>query len=306
MTKERKYNTFHKFQEKFVANNRLPERSGKLEPGKYNIFYNGDADLLWFESIETKFDTLLELPSPEYTQLTREMNEFLKEETRQKFKDFGYIYKRSALLHGKPGTGKTCLVHRICKDVIEKGGVVLYCTNPKLLPLAYEAIDDIQPETLTLVVFEEIDSIVAEYEKTLLSVLDGEIQKENVMYLATTNYLDRVPKRLYRPGRFSSVIEIQYPNTEGRKFYFETKIPDNQELTLKLTEKTDGLSVDELKEVIQSHIILGNKLDATIKRLKDTRMEEDYEAEDEGYDDIGNDTFVLPKSRKDIESKRRR
>lgn len=243
----------------------------KLDPGIYTIHYDSQSGTFWFQEFNPVSDNILELDSPEYKQVTTEMAYFLQPEVRQRFKDMGYIYKRSALLHGEPGTGKTCIVNRVAKDVVEKNGIVLYTNNPFILKIAFEVLSDLQPDTLTLAVFEEFDDIAKSSESNLLTMLDGEVQKENVMYLATTNYLERVPKRLYRPGRFSSVIKVNFPTAQARKQYFAYKLgADFDKLDL-YTEKTSGLSIDELKEVIQSVEILGNDLDATLARLKTTR-----------------------------------
>lgn len=247
------------------------EKLTKLTPGVYTIHFDPNSGIFWFQDFNAVSDTILELDSPEYKQITNEMAYFLRPETKKKFNDMGYIYKRSALLHGEPGTGKTCIVNRISRDVVKQDGIVLYVTNVALLKMAFDVLSDLQPETLTLAVFEEFDDIARSNESQLLTLLDGEVQKENVMYLATTNYLERVPKRLYRPGRFSSVIKVNFPNAIARQQYFTSKLDADFEHMKPFVEKTNGCSIDELKEVIQSVIILGNDLDDTLNRLKTTR-----------------------------------
>lgn len=253
----------------------------KLSAGIYTIHYDGNSGTFWFKEFNPIADNILELDSPEYKQVTSEMAYFLKPEIRKRFKDMGYIYKRSALLHGDPGTGKTCIVNRVAKDVVDKGGIVLYAQHPSILKIAFEVLSDLQPETLTLAIFEEFDEIARSSEGQLLTMLDGEVQKENVMYLATTNYLEKVPKRLYRPGRFSSVIKVSFPNAKARKQYFTYKLGEEFAKLDLYVEKTSGLSIDELKEVIQSVEILGNDLDATLERLKTTREFVAKDANDE-------------------------
>lgn len=283
----------------------LPSReeaniSDTLVPGAYTWDYNSMLKKGQFTEFKPTCDNILDLPSGEYKRITQEMKQFLNPEIKKKFKDTGFLYKRSALLHGLPGTGKTVLIQRIIKDVISSGGVVIFCTEPISIKQMYEVIDDLQPDAMTLVIFEEIDGIIDNYgDRSLLSILDGEIQKENVMYLATTNYIDKIPKRLLRPGRFSSVIEVHYPDTAARKFYFKSKLGEFTDLEL-WVKKTEGLSVDELKEVVQSVYIFGNELDAVVKRIVLTKdMGSELNTEDDNAlfesDDITNsdDDYAL-------------
>lgn len=247
------------------------ENIGKLPPGVYTFHFDPNTGTCWFQEFDLASDEILDLPSPEYSQITNEMAYFLQPEVREKFKKMGFIYKRSALLYGDPGTGKTCIVNRVSYDVVEQGGIVLFANEPDLLNLAFKILKDIQPETLTMVIFEEFDDLAKKYEHMFLTLLDGETQKENVMYLATTNYLDRVPKRLYRPGRFSSVIKVNFPNKEARKAYFTHKLSRSfKDLDL-YVDKAKGLSIDEMKEMIQSVVILNNDLEDTLARIKATR-----------------------------------
>jgi len=213
----------------------------KLQPGVYTTHFNAMSGDFWFEEFNNNHDKIIDLPSPEYQKLTKEMTTFLHPETRAKFDEKGFLYKRSALLYGNPGTGKTVLVNRIIQEVIKNGGVVLFSQDPRLLPKAYSVLDDLQPDTITMVVLEEFDTIIRQYgESILLNLLDGEIQKQNVMYLATTNYLGKIPKRMIRPGRMSSVIEVKYPNTQCRQQYFSLKMGKDFKDLNQWVEKTNG------------------------------------------------------------------
>lgn len=243
----------------------------KLPPGIYAVHHDPNFGRSWFQKFSIVNDAILDLPSPEYHKMTSEMQHFLKPETKVKFNKMGYLYKRSALLHGAPGTGKTCIVNRIVRDVVNSKGIVLYADDVDLLRIGLLTLSDTQPDDLVMVIFEEFDKLAKRSESDLLTILDGQEQKSNVMYLATTNYLERIPKRLYRPGRFSSVIEVKYPIPEARRMYLESKLGADYAGLEKWVEVSEGLSVDELKEMIQSVELLGQDLTATVARLRDTR-----------------------------------
>lgn len=262
------YKNFVKHGDRFLANKEAPEVE-KLEPGCYNAHHDFQFDMTFFEPITFKHDDLLELPSKAFQSVVTQIDTFLEPSTKQAFKDYGFLYKRSTLMYGQPGTGKTCLVNRIANKVVNQGGIVLFNPHPGELQSIYKVLDDVQPETMVLVVFEEIDSLVPRLEGYLLNILDGEIQKENVMYLATTNFIDRIPSRLLRPGRLSSVIEVGFPEIEEREFYLNAKIGhlDDQKTIHEMAKRTENLSIDELKEVVSSTKCLKIDLDEVLERI---------------------------------------
>lgn len=279
----------------FHPHNDVPEVHHKLLPGAYFVKYNPQQGKLWFEEFRPTCDNIIDLPSLEYTRIVNQMKYFLMPETKSKFEDKGFLYKRSALLHGLPGTGKSIIINRVMREVINHKGVVLFVEDPRTLKMAFNILDDLQKELTTLVVFEEIDGIIQQYgESTLLSILDGEIQKENVMYLAATNYLDRIPTRLLRPGRFSSVIEVGYPSAEARRVYFEHKMGADFAELQSWVNATSGLSVDELKEVVQSVYIFNDNLQETVSRIKKIKGQPEKENDSDEWrdDDEDEDGFI--------------
>lgn len=283
----KKYENFTVNNEKIIPNGTSSIVS-KLSPGNYEFKYDQMSRIFWFQAIEFKHDQILDLPSPEYTQIVTEMNFFLKNETKEKFSKLNYLYKRSALLHGPPGTGKTIIVNRISRDVVKSNGICLWVKNLDLIDMAYEALNDIQPETLVCVILEEFDYIAQRYESKLLSLLDGQTQKQNVVYLATTNYIDKIPPRLYRPGRFSSVIEVKFPIREARSLYLTTKLGNDFAHLEEWLEKSETFSIDELKELIQSVYILECSLEKTVNRILDTKKLNNYDPvnhKEEDYND---------------------
>lgn len=255
---------FHVFPEAKI-NNQLP-------PGAYEFNYDSRSGRQWFTQIELVSDAVIDIPSKEFEQVVSEMKFFLKPTTKQAFLDHGLVYKRSAMLYGQPGTGKTCIVQRVSQEVIKAGGVILFNCDPRLLHLAYQTLDTIQPDVLTMVIFEEFDETVTRHEDTLLSLLDGEVQKKNVMYLMTTNYIDKVPGRILRPGRISSMVEVKFPEAAARKHYLDLKVVDKNAHDLNnWVEITDGFSIDELKETVLAVCCLGQNLSEVVERISSTK-----------------------------------
>lgn len=261
----------------------------KLPSGIYDLLFDGQTDTLFFKASEHNSDNIIDLPGTAFDTVVRELVKFLKPETKDAFEEYGFLYKRSSLLYGPPGTGKTCIVNRVTKEVLNKGGIVLFNPDPRLVRRALEEINGLDPDALVMIIFEEIDQLSKSFEGSLLSLLDGEIQKENVVYLATTNYIDQVPTRIKRPGRFSSVIQVGFPGKRARKTFLKSKLKPEDDLE-EWVEKTKGLSIDEISECVKSVCCLGYKLDSTIKRLQSNDREE---PKDEEYElDIEHDLMV--------------
>lgn len=246
-----------------VANGAMAK---KLPSGVYAVNYNGMSGETSFERKITNNDKIIDLPGTAYDQVTTEIDQFLLPETKKKFEDKGFLYKRSFLLHGVPGGGKSSIISRVIEKVEAINGIVLLPRNAVSLAMGFDALKHTNPDTLTLVVLEEFEQHLQADEGSWLLLLDGEIQMRNVIYIAATNYLDKIPHRVLRPGRFSSIVEVGLPGVEARKAYLSTKFADS-EVVRDWTKITDGLSIDEIKEVVLASECLGQSRADVIRKV---------------------------------------
>ena len=261
----------------------------KLNPGMYDVELTQHGELR-FHEINYSSDAIIDLPDPVYAQVVNDLESFMKKDTKAKFDEKGYVYKRSSLLYGQAGTGKTVLVNRIAAKVIESGGTVLFNPNPLTLSAAFMALDSVQPDVLTMVIFEELDEVLEHYESQLLNVLDGEIQKNNVLYMATTNHIEKIPARIKRPGRFSSVVEVRFPTPQARELYLTKKLTLNKDQLDQWVKVTEGFSIDELSETVRANYCLGQPLADVVNRIKTAKADlAQSGAEESDDDDWGED-----------------
>lgn len=249
-----------------------------IKPGIYKISASGgmfSEFMIHIDEINLMSDEIIDLPSKEYQQTLNQIIDFQKPETRKKYEKYGFLYKRSVLLYGKPGTGKSVLTNRLAKYIVEQSGIVFVCRNPGLIKYVFDSMNHMNKAMFVCVVLEEFyDLLMA--EQTFLTLLDGQVQRNNVMYIATTNYIERIPARLLRPGRFPVRIEVKYPDFDCRKFYFMQKTKDEVQSDM-LAAKTDGLSIDELKEVAQGYLILNLNLDELVAGMIESRLKAEKE-----------------------------
>jgi SpoVK/Ycf46/Vps4 family AAA+-type ATPase len=89
-------------------------------------------------------------------------------------------------------------------------------------------------------------------ENEFLALLDGEAQVDNIVFLSSTNYPERLDRRFVdRPSRFDTIKYIGMPSAGARHLFLNAKEPSLTPEELDLwVERTEGFSIAHLKELI--------------------------------------------------------
>lgn len=253
-----------------------------LPPGHYVVDMSPSRGI-FFTQKTVSTDKLLELPDTASNDVIKGIENFWTRE--EHYRKFNFIWKRGILLTGPPGSGKTSTVQIVIKKVIERGGLVFYVRNPTIICQGLEVFRHIEPKRQILVVMEDLDAIIAQYnDPEILALLDGELQIDNVVFIATTNYPEKLDQRIKnRPSRFDVLKVIGMPSLAARKMFLELK---NDRLRTdagqldRWVKETDGFSIAHLKELIISVECLDIPFDEAMVRLKHM-IQEDLRADSE-------------------------
>ena len=263
----------------FRANEFIPTTAvvltPRVPPGSYILKWDYQNGYPIFVKKMVKMDELLMLPDPTFTSIIEDIRYFW--ENKKKFEEYKFNYKRGILLYGPPGSGKTSLIALLSTDIINRGGIIINIKDANDLSIYSDAVGkifrSIEPDTPILTIMEDIDGLaqVKETETLLLNILDGAYQLSNVVYLACTNYPEKLEDRiLNRPSRFDKRYLIDLPNAEVRRFYFENKIhkDDLEKINMEeIVKATEGLSIAHLGEFVKSTFIFGKSVEESIKQL---------------------------------------
>jgi len=240
-----------------------------LDPGQYQIQFSHDIGI-HFHRKEVNLDELLILPDSATELVLAQIEEFWTKE--EHFRNLGFMWKRGIMLWGPPGGGKTSTLQLLSKQIIDHGGLSVYVVNPDLAAQGLEKLRIIEPKRPVVVMLEDIDAMVRDYgESQLLALLDGELQIDNIVFVATTNYPELLDKRLKnRPSRFDYIKKIGMPSRDARELYLTHKYnllaKDRAEVNRWL-DLTEGFSIAHLKELIISVEVFGVKVTDAATRL---------------------------------------
>jgi len=253
-----------------------PKAEKKLPAGLYEFEWNNRANewCVMRQAINT--DELYELPTAEIGEILTDIKSFWKKS--ELYKSYKLMHKRGILLYGDPGCGKSgilqlCMMH-IIKDL---SGVVINIKNEDSIKAYVEMVPklrQIEPDRPLVVIIEDIDSVAGDSNystSVLLNILDGIKQIENVVYIATTNYPEKLEERITnRPSRFDRRYYVAPPSREVRKAYLLNKIGENKiDIDIeKWLDDTEDLSMSHLKELFISVVLLDNKYESAMDHLR--------------------------------------
>ena len=139
---------------------------------------------------------------------------------------------KGVILYGPPGTGKPLIAKAVAN---ESGASFHYIAGPEIVGKFYgeseerlrKIFEEATQDAPSVIFIDEIDSIAPKRENVtgeverrvvaqLLTLLDGMVERGQVVVIGATNRVDAIDPALRRPGRFDREIHIGVPDTKDR------------------------------------------------------------------------------------------
>lgn len=244
----------------------------QMPAGQYTVEISNQLGI-YFKRTDVNLDELVQLPDSVSEEVITEIENFWLKEDH--FRKFGFLWKRGVLMWGPPGSGKTSTLQVVSERIVSRGGLSIYVDDPDIAAKGLKLLRLVEPKRPLVIMLEDIDAIIDSHgESSLLALMDGELQIDNVVFVATTNYPERLDKRfINRPSRFDIVKKIGMPNETARETYLRAKNvrlgePEAAEELAQWVALTKNFSVAHLKELIVSVEVFGVKLEQAVARLK--------------------------------------
>ncbi len=243
------------------------DTANNLATGIYQVGYAIGIGV-YLKKINIITDELVDLPEDTSEEILKHIKEFWA--LKKRFHDNGFLHKRGIMVYGPAGSGKTCTVIKVLKNIVAQQGIAIIGDYPGEDHEAVQMIRQIEPDRPIVLLYEDIDEVIRRYgDRTLTAMLDGEGNVDNILFLATTNYPERLPPRLLnRPSRFDVVKYIGFPDAKAREAYLNAKVdlaPSEMTVWVKVTH---GLSIPHIKELIILVKVYGKELKESVEILK--------------------------------------
>jgi hypothetical protein len=146
------------------------------------------------------------------------------DKSKDTYDKFGIRYKRTYLFYGAPGTGKSSLSLGISnytkrdilsinmsKDMTDSNLITLISNRPKKSIVLFEDIDCLLDDINRKEETKEKEVKIS--LSCILNILDGIYTPNDVIFIITTNELDKIDDAIKRKGRTDVLMEIEKPDS---------------------------------------------------------------------------------------------
>lgn len=185
-----------------------------------------------------------------------ETNLFAPIERVQDFVDNQLPIKRTVMLAGTYGTGKTMAATVASKIAVENNITYIYCARADELTEALEFARQYQSPA-SVVFCEDIDrELDGERDAIMddmLNLIDGvDTKHSNIITVLTSNAIEKINAAMLRPGRLDAIIDVTPPDAEA---------------VVKLIRSIAGESIDATTNLDQAGAVLAGSIPAVISEV---------------------------------------
>jgi SpoVK/Ycf46/Vps4 family AAA+-type ATPase len=204
----------------------------ELKPAVYKVslVVEGMDKFVQFEETKRYKSTKI-IDAGVFKKIDTYIDNFLADEMFEARKILGMYNKLGLMFTGTPGSGKTMLAGQIAQKFVDKKQAIAIMTNTFWefdLPKLVDAVREQNPNSFVVVIMDEFEKC-KEYklqDGELLSYLDGNTSRDNVLNLALVNSTSSMKDFLLkRQGRFEQVYNFDEENDSVLKAFINCMTP---------------------------------------------------------------------------------
>ena len=163
--------------------------------------------------------------------IINDIEEFIEDEAV--YNQFGIPYKRTYLLEGTPGTGKTSLIFALASKL--DMNISIFNFGPDVDDAIFMKAISTLPEN-SILLLEDVDALFVNRDSKsrsyitfsgILNTLDGVSRRHKLITFITTNYVDKLDSALMRPGRIDYIVHFDHASKEQIELMFNNFRPDD-------------------------------------------------------------------------------
>ena len=242
-TKDNNYIEIHNFKMHWSRLNKLPIR---------------DMDTIYLDK-NIKNDIL------------NDIDTFFKEEDIYSL--YGIPYKKTYLLEGLPGTGKTSLIFAIASML--KMNIAIITFGPDMDDAIFMKAISYLPNN-SILLLEDVDAVFNQRKSqvhspitfsALLNTLDGVARRHKLITFITTNHIENLDKALLRPGRIDKIVNFTYATNEQIKEMFLKFRPNDESNIESFMDKISNYKYTTA--VLQKFFFMNRDCDNIVDKAKE-------------------------------------
>lgn len=227
---------------------------------KIRYYFNSNGDIMVYGNITNKtFDNIF---------LNNNIKEKIKEDidkfntSKELYASLGLKYKRTYLLHGSAGGGKSSIATAIanyCRRDILTINMSKDMTDSTLISLIARR------PIRSIILFEDIDCLFDNLNRNdenkdekssltkislscILNILDGSYTPNDTIFVITTNFIDKLDPALKRDGRINMMVKIALPNKETKREYVNYIAKCNKNFNPESINLDEDISISTLEK----------------------------------------------------------
>jgi len=204
-------------------------------------------------------------------------------DAKESYTSLGLAWRRGLLIYGPPGNGKTRAIMEAATQFQEQARIFIVSELEEA-----KAFRNMVSDKPAICIIEEITEAINENRDPMdfLNFLDGVDSWPNCITIATTNYPEELDANIVdRPSRFDQIYLVDNPDALARRIYLSKMLP-NETIGADILDKTEGMSVAYLKELVVQHKLRGKPLTEILSEYR-TRKQAIRKSFKKGDDKLG-------------------